>query len=375
MGKLVYSIITKDDLVEYSKFIKKLKHDMHIMGHVDSYAYLFAVDEETNRIVSYSDFEEKDKLGVGNHLKNKTNPEYKDDLDLFINMTKMAINYVSVSDKALYVRCRWNEYEKLEELGFKMDEEYYKYVTESRNELLSELEEAKNGSYPEDEKKYIIEQINIELNYPKCLVTIKSKDVKSQLQVDGYKDFKELPDELISQIDQSVADSHIFKEDDKYLYEEMKKIDPEYNDVIFKIADEITGPNLRVNGGTLSSFLGLEYPELLVYLKDKDNSKIVGYVGLTKNYGPGLYISQIAVRDEYKHKGIGTILVKDAIRRAHEENIDVVSAEINPNNKYSLALFAKNGFIKNERYYLVNVPEYVLNNEDILDNTKDSKKV
>lgn len=156
-------------------------------------------------------------------------------------------------------------------------------------------------------------------------------------------------------------DPCVFKQDDKYIYCELRKTDDVYEDIKNRIAIEITEPNLRINGGKLHSYLGLEYPELLVYLKDKETKEIVGYVGLTENFGVGLYISQIAVNNQYKHMGIGSILVKEAIRRAYEKGIDTVSADISYDNELSLALFSKHGFAGRGRYF-VDVYEYMKNN-------------
>ena len=156
-------------------------------------------------------------------------------------------------------------------------------------------------------------------------------------------------------------DPCVFMQDDKYIYCELRKTDDEYEDIKNRIAIEITEPNLRINGGKLHSYLGLEYPELLVYLKDKETKEIVGYVGLTENYAVGLYISQIAVKNQYKHMGIGSILVKEAIRRAYEKGIDTVSADISYDNELSLALFSKHDFVGNGRYF-VDVYKYMKNN-------------
>ena len=91
---------------------------------------------------------------------------------------------------------------------------------------------------------------------------------------------------------------NIFKTDENYMYGELRKYDENYDRITSIIEEEITNPNLRKNGGILFGTVGLYYPESLIYMKDVLTDSIVGYMGLTQNYGKGLYISQIAVRKE-----------------------------------------------------------------------------
>lgn len=114
--------------------------------------------------------------------------------------------------------------------------------------------------------------------------------------------------------------------------------------------------------------MGIIYSFVSDSEEDKETHKIVGYEGLTKNYGIGLYISQIAVRNDFKHKGIGSLMVEEAIRRTNEENIDILSADISYDNEYSLALFKKFGFTyRGGERFLLNVKEY--NQEDEINNS------
>ena len=198
-----------------------------------------------------------------------------------------------------------------------------------------------------------------------CLPKEKNKEF---FPVEGFKDISELPEEYITPNPIIVNDPLIFKEDDKYLYGEvMRDRDQEYEDLIFIMADEITTPNLIRNGGTLMAYIGLTYPNLIIYIKDKEKGVIVGYIGLTTGYADGLYVTQIAVKEAYKHRGIGTLLVEEAIRRANKENIDVVSAEIRPNNEKSIALFNKLGFNQvKQGYYTIDVKKYIEKRQDEL---------
>lgn len=152
--------------------------------------------------------------------------------------------------------------------------------------------------------------------------------------------------------------SKIFKTDENYNYCELGKYDEDYDEITDVLKDDITIPNLRDNGGTLWSTVGLYYPETLIYLEDNLTKDIIGYMGLTEHYGKGLYISQIAVKEENRRQGVASILVKEAIKRAHEMGIDTVSADIAHDNDASKAFFStfefgdSNEIFGGERYYL-----------------------
>ena len=292
--KIIYSTITKDNIEVYTNFIKKLRKDMRIVEELNADSYIFAIDERRKKIVSYIGLEKNNMSSEKVNIDNPTIPEYRTE-DLSLNMVKLAINHARKLDVNLGMICtQWDEYQKLKELGFEIDEQDYNFVMRRREMYLADLNEANKDLLSNDKNirknaKRRIDFIKDNLNRLYCHLELKKENVKNQYQIDRYVESSNLPKEYIFS-NKSFKDPYIFKEDDKYLYGELKKTDKEYYDAIFEIAKEITSPNLKENGGTLHGYTGLEFPELLVYLKDKKSNIIVGYVGLTTNYGIGDYI-------------------------------------------------------------------------------------
>ena len=116
----------------------------------------------------------------------------------------------------------------------------------------------------------------------------------------------------------------------------------EFQNACAVLEENITKENLVVNGGTLN-YNGLTYESdiLLVAVSDE---KPVGYVSLVL-VQDSLYVYQIAVKDEYKHKGIGTALVSKTIAIANNLGLGV-QANIRDYNTYSKEMFTKLGFTK-----------------------------
>lgn len=150
----------------------------------------------------------------------------------------------------------------------------------------------------------------------------------------------------------------IYKTDDNYKYCALGKRDDSYGEITLQIEEEITKPNIRMYGGKLYGTVGLYFPELLIYLKDILTDKIIGYIGLTEYYGKGLYISQIAVREQNRRMGAATTLVNEAARIADERGIDIISADIAPDNDESLAFFGSLGFTGEGRHF-ISTQEYL----------------
>ena len=360
MGKIVYSFIANNDENSFFNFRRKICHDIYFSSQINDVCF-FALDEETKTFVAamYS------VIDKGFSLRYCSIEEYEDDINVYGNLLKLALNYSKEKNRNLDIFCeRTKQYNELKKFGFwstDMREEAALRNIEGNKKLIEEykqeLESAKNPSVRNNIQRNIrFYTENLEIF--RCPLKLKSEDIESYLTVDGYVELDKIEPDCLYAKEES--DPKIFKEDDKYLYCEVNKTDKEYSYFFAKIASEITVPNLMVNGGTLMGIYGLEYPEKLVYIKNKENNEIVGYVGITEHYGIGLYITQIAVKEKYKHIGVGTIMLDEAIRRANKKNIDTVSAEIRDDNFKSIGLFSKLGFEKNDpKFYCLNVAEYI----------------
>ncbi len=69
---------------------------------------------------------------------------------------------------------------------------------------------------------------------------------------------------------------------------------------------------------------------------------VAGYIGLSKICGEG-YITNIAVLPDYRHKGIGTALLKYVIND-NESQLEFISLEVRVSNKPAISLYEKFGF-------------------------------
>ena len=332
MTNIKYGIVTKDD-DNYLRIVSKIKKDLEIRDLSSKASYIFAVNEETRKIVSYielAEYKEEHEIDIFYFF---TIPQYKSE-ELTENMLKIAINHAKQNDESINLYCQlWDVFQAAQKLNFQIT-----------SESSYEKEMKRREKFPNS-------------NIFCCDMIMKKENIKEE-QIEDYTNANEIINEL--GLDANIKDPHIFKTDDNYIYCELRKTDEEYDDLINKIGQEITTPNLRVNGGKLAGYIGLEFPELLLYMKDKNTNEIISYVGLTRLYWEGLYISQIAVREDYRRKGIGTELVKEAIERAYKDGIDTVSADINYDNIPSLNMFKKQGFAGYGRYF-VDAEKYINN--------------
>ncbi len=363
--KIVYSYITKDNEA-CGSFLSIVEKEFRVMN-ISGDGFVFAMDEDTKKILSLLVI---DKAPDEEEYRVRMLVE-EENQELLFNMYKVLINLVkNMGIDIMMCIDTWSKFLELQKMGFTMTEKDYTHHMEKRTIILDRIEKYKEQLNSNDKKirknaELEIEWCNETLEDILGTVHLKSKEVEYQ-HVDGYIDFSELPKEAVSFSKSNIKDATIFREDDNYLYCLLKKSDPEYNDLVYLMAKEITIPNLRINGGKLNSDMGLRYPEQLMYIKDKKTNEIVSYIGITENYGIGLYISQIAVRKDYRKTGLGRIMIQDAIRVANSKNIEFVSAEIMPDNDASLGLFGSFGFTKRDdsKFFTLNVREYNMSHEN-----------
>lgn len=74
---------------------------------------------------------------------------------------------------------------------------------------------------------------------------------------------------------------------------------------------------------------------------------VIGYIGF-QMLDSRAHIVDVAVRPEYRRRGLGELLVIVTIQRAMELDAAVVSLEVRVSNKPAQALYEKYGFIKME---------------------------
>ena len=86
---------------------------------------------------------------------------------------------------------------------------------------------------------------------------------------------------------------------------------------------------------------------------DEENNSVVGFAGMWIIAGEG-NITNIAVSDSYKHKGIGYNLILGLIELCKENNCSDLTLEVRVSNKIAQSLYEKVGFINEgirKKYY------------------------
>ncbi|NMA04819.1 MAG: GNAT family N-acetyltransferase [Acholeplasmataceae bacterium] len=119
-------------------------------------------------------------------------------------------------------------------------------------------------------------------------------------------------------------------------------------DYIYKLGKE--NLETQFSKETLKTFIIYDETYYVCSILEKD---LIGYIILWKsdNYGQ---IIDIVIEEKYRKKGYGFKLLNYGINYLKGLNVNVVSLEVNVNNKAALSLYKKAGFTKErtlENYY------------------------
>ena len=109
------------------------------------------------------------------------------------------------------------------------------------------------------------------------------------------------------------------------------------------IEENINRENLRINGGTLQNS-NITYKANFIIIACKNNLPIA-YNSIRQKEEDELYVSQIAVKNEFKKMGIGTKMMEILIRIAKITNKNI-KAHVRYYNTPSLEMFKSLGFIQ-----------------------------
>lgn len=85
--------------------------------------------------------------------------------------------------------------------------------------------------------------------------------------------------------------------------------------------------------------------ENAIYLiaKEKTTGKIVGMCGVLDILGEG-DVSNVAVSEEYRHKGIASSLMQELLDRGTKKGIEAFTLEVRSSNEAAIALYQSFGF-------------------------------
>lgn len=139
----------------------------------------------------------------------------------------------------------------------------------------------------------------------------------------------------------------------------IKYSDAAYNDIL-----ELTILDKEIFGINAYS------KDFFVYLMDnsdffkvvRENDRIIGYICGETLFHRGHLIS-LAVKKDYRRKGIGTYLLKLFIGFLRKRNIDTMYLEVSVNNHDAIKFYLKRGFriiSRIKRYYANEADAYVM---------------
>lgn len=104
---------------------------------------------------------------------------------------------------------------------------------------------------------------------------------------------------------------------------------------------------------------------IAVYFAARNDDECIGYAGFWNVSGEG-DITNVAVVEEHRRSGVGSMLVEAVLEKAKQLNIDIMTLEVRQSNYKAQGLYKKYGFevIGTRKRY------YSDNNEDALIMTK-----
>ena len=95
---------------------------------------------------------------------------------------------------------------------------------------------------------------------------------------------------------------------------------------------------------TMSQLASQLPDEMHVFLVAEEDGVVLGYVGMMTVLDEG-YISNVAVAPEARRRGVGTLLIRELMRRAGERQLSFVTLEVREHNEAAIGLYAAQGFV------------------------------
>lgn len=75
------------------------------------------------------------------------------------------------------------------------------------------------------------------------------------------------------------------------------------------------------------------------------DKRVIGYIGISAILDEG-YITNIAVTDQYRKRGVGTLLLKKVFSFARQKGLSFVTLEVRVSNSRAISLYEKQGFAR-----------------------------
>lgn len=147
----------------------------------------------------------------------------------------------------------------------------------------------------------------------------------------------------VERIRGGIRETYICRVEDKKYIEE----------ILFELKNDLY--NKKLSGEKLKE-LAEKFADSAVFLVVQENKKesVIGYVAVycnDKEYNRA-FISMIIVKKSWQSRGMGTMLLKAAIKAAKEMGMQKISLEVAKENKVAVYFYRKHGFsqVKENEY-------------------------
>lgn len=84
--------------------------------------------------------------------------------------------------------------------------------------------------------------------------------------------------------------------------------------------------------------------KMAIYFVAIYENQIIGYGGMWHVINEG-HITNVAVKKEYRHKGVGSAMINNLLEIAKNKEMIGITLEVRISNTHAQALYKKNGFI------------------------------
>lgn len=122
-------------------------------------------------------------------------------------------------------------------------------------------------------------------------------------------------------------------------------------DVVLEALECVGGSlfDQTVNQPETLQALGRKYAEKANVITVISDSQMAGLCAFYDNDQESAFISMMVVIGEYQHRGYGTLLLREVIRRCRVEETKSLRLEVSHNNQKAIEFYKKNGFQMREK--------------------------
>ena len=112
------------------------------------------------------------------------------------------------------------------------------------------------------------------------------------------------------------------------------------NDIEIIEKVEMAFPTFFSKSKILDDFAQNAFTKYFIYEEKSNIIGVVNYYDLYERFE----LSYIEVKEEYRNKKIGSLLIENLIKIAEEKKVNNITLEVNINNTYAIKLYNKYGF-------------------------------